>query len=96
MRRIAVAVLLIFSCAVKTSALNALVSHTVFYTYADSAYSPFVEVVWEFDPVSLTFIDQEGAWQARVRVDISFSNETGMLKEDHFIFQTLLHALAYR
>ena len=89
MRQLAGICFLLLSFAFKAgAAITAFVNHKVFYVQKGEAFSPYLEVYWEIDPVSLHFEQIETGWQTRLRVDVRLSNDTGAFSEDHFIFQT--------
>ncbi len=72
-------------------AIEAIVSHTIFYNKGNAnAYNPHIEVYWQVNPVKLHYsTTPEKTIVARIRTDIFFSNRDGVFKEDHFILQTV-------
>ena len=73
-------------------AIDAVVSHTVFYL-PDPAragkYIPSVETYWQVNPRTLQYTTTpEKTIVANVKVNITFTNDAGIIKEDHYILQT--------
>ena len=92
MRKIVICFLLLFSC-IQAIAIEAVVSHTVFYVNdptQNNHMAPDLEIYWQVNPhkVHYTTTPQKTII-ARIKTDIIFSNDAGIIKEDHFILQTL-------
>ena len=84
-------VLLCFSSAY---GIEAVESHSVFFL-PDPVYAgnlnPYVEAYWQINPRSVRYntIPEKGI-VARIKTDVMITNDTGMvLKEDHYIYQTI-------
>ncbi len=92
MRKTAICFFILLS-GLRAMALDAVVSHAVFYIN-DPAHNsqliPNVEISWQVNPhkVHYTTTSQKTII-ARIRTDIVFSNNSGTIKEDHFILQTV-------
>ena len=87
--RLGIYVLLLF-CSVRTLAINATVSHTLFYTQADGRWLPNADVSWQITPRTINFkTTPEKTIVGKVRTDIVFTNATGIIREHHFIMQTV-------
>ena len=92
MRRFSICFFILFSY-MHAHAIEAVVSHTVFYIHnpaANGQLQPNVETSWQINPRTLHYITTpEKAIIARVKTDIVFTNDAGTVKEDHFIFETV-------
>ena len=90
MRRWSGLVLLSLFIGFKTLAIEAVVASTVFYKQEGAKLKPYIEVYWQIAPNSLHFMEPvKGSVIAKVRTDISFMDEYGIvMKEDHYIMQT--------
>lgn len=79
----------LFLC-LKSLAIEAVVAHSLFYKDDGKKLKPYIEVYWQIAPNSLHFTEPvKGNIVAKVRTDISFTDEYGILmKEDHYIMQT--------
>ena len=82
--------LLIFLLPLQATAIEAVSFHTVFY-HADTAY---IEVYWQINPNTVRFTTLNNQWLAKIRTDITFSNDTGIVAENHFILETT-HATSF-
>ena len=86
-------VLLLLLVSARVLAIDALVSHAVFYLPDPSRSNklmPSVEMYWQVNPHSVHYTTTpEKSIIARIKTDIYISNEIGQLKEDHFILQTV-------
>jgi GWxTD domain-containing protein len=83
---------LILLCSLQSLAIEAVVGHTVFYI-PDSEHGgklwPNVETYWQIKPNTVHYkTTPEKTIIARIRTDIVFTNESGIIKQDHFILQT--------
>lgn len=90
-RRLALCISVLL-CAMQASALTALVGHSIFYvpdgTQPDKLV-PSVETYWQIEPSSLHYTTtSDKTIIARIKTDIWFLSEAGIVKEDHFILQT--------
>jgi len=90
MRRWSGLVLLGLFMGFKAMAIEAVVASNIFYKQEGAKLKPYVEVCWQIAPNSLHFTEPvKGSIVAKVRTDISFLDEYGILmKEDHYIMQT--------
>ena len=84
--------LILFSC-LRATAIEAVVSHTVFYVNdpaQNNQLKPNLETYWQVNPRSVhyTTTPQKNII-ARIKTDIAFTNDAGIIKEDHFILQTV-------
>ncbi len=83
-------ILLVFSF--RADAVDAVVSHTIFYLPDSFQHTtkPYVEVYWQISPQSLRFLKTDHhTWETKIRTDIIFSNDKGIVKEDHYLLETL-------
>jgi GWxTD domain-containing protein len=92
MRRL-VACFLLLSASMKVMAIEALVAHDVFYA-PDSTQTgkliPNAEIYWQINPRTLHYVTSpEKTILAHVKADILFTNDSGFIKEDQFILQTI-------
>ena len=91
-RKLGICLLIVFS-SLQAMAIEAVVSHAVFYRQ-DSALpkqlAPNIEIYWQINPRTLHYkTTTEKAIIARIKTDIIIMNETGVIKEDHFILETV-------
>lgn len=79
----------LFLC-LKSLAIEAVVAHSLFYKDDGKKLKPYIEVYWQIAPNSLHFTEPvKGSIIAKVRTDISFMDEYGIvMKDDHYIMQT--------
>ena len=74
-------------------AIEAIVSHTLFYINdpeQNNQLKPSMEVYWQVDPATVHYsTTPEKTIRARIKTDIVFTNDAGIIKEDHFILQTV-------
>ncbi|MCW3123217.1 MAG: hypothetical protein JWQ38_2709 [Flavipsychrobacter sp.] len=84
--------LFVLLCATRALAIDALVSHTLFYApdpKHNNRLAPSVETYWQVNPRSVHYTTTaEKTIIARIRTDIYFFNEDGSVNEDHFILKT--------
>ena len=85
--------LFILLCTTRALAIDALVSHALFYIpdpNHNNRLAPSVETYWQVNPRSVHYTTtSEKTIIARIRTDIYFFNEDGSVNEDHFILKTL-------
>ena len=78
--------------AARILAIDASVAHTLFFLPDSSAggrLSPNVELYWQVNPHTVHFkTNADKKIAAKIRTDIVFTNDEGVLAEDHFILQT--------
>jgi GWxTD domain-containing protein len=81
------ACLLVFA---KAKAIEAVVSKTVFYAQEQGKKGqPFAEIIFQVNPNTIHFYqNRDSLWQSKVETHILFKNETGVVKEEHFLLQT--------
>lgn len=74
-------------------AMDAVVSHTVFYApdpVQNNKLIPNIEVYWLVNPHKVHYTTTpQNTIIARIRTDIVFTNDAGVIKDDHFILQTV-------
>ena len=92
MRKAGICIIMLFFCA-QAIAMDAIVSHTIFYV-SDSTQKnvqkPSFEIYWQVNPKTVHFTTTpEKTIIARIKTDIIFTNDAGIIKEDHFILQTV-------
>ncbi len=68
--------------------IDAAVSHTLFYLQEKGNMKAYVETYWEINPKSIYFVKTDTNISARIKTSIIFSNDSGVVNEDHFILQT--------
>ncbi|HXS38051.1 MAG TPA: GWxTD domain-containing protein [Flavipsychrobacter sp.] len=86
----------LFLFSSSSHALNAVVSHTIFYhqdTIKNSTAKPYIEVYWQIDPASLHYTrvskdTTDKRWSATIKTDITFSNDKGVFFVDGYLLQT--------
>jgi len=86
--------ILLFAC--NALAIEAIVSHAVFYLPDPSRSNrlmPSVEAYWQINPHSVHYTTTpEKTIIARIKTDVVFANEIGILRKDQFILQTIPRA----
>ena len=84
--------ILVMLCSGQVMAIDAVIAHAIFYEprVADNGkLTPGVTTSWQINPHSLHFTTTpEKTIIARIKTDILFTNDAGVIKEDHFILQT--------
>ncbi|MES2702228.1 MAG: GWxTD domain-containing protein [Bacteroidota bacterium] len=92
MRHIIGFLLCLLPAAPRAFAIEASVSHTVFYAphpTLSGKLVPYVETFWQVNPRKLHFsTTPDKKIIARIRTDIVYTGDTGVILEDHFIQQT--------
>lgn len=90
-RRWGLCLFILFS-VVRAFAIEATVTHTVFYP-VDSATGrrgPVADIYWQINPGTIHYsTTAEKTIVARIRTDIVFFDESGIIAEDHFILRTI-------
>ncbi len=85
--------LLILFFSLRVLAIDALVSHTLFYLPDPSRSNklmPSIETYWQINPHTVHYTTTpEKTIIARIKTDIVFMNEIGVFREDHFILRTV-------
>lgn len=75
------------------SAVNALVSHAVFFFNEDvktNSLKPFIEIYWQVDPQSVFFNENTNKqWGAAIQTDLTISTDTGIVAQSHYILTTI-------
>ncbi len=77
----------------RSVAIDASVSHTLFYK-PDPAQTgkllPELEAYWQINPKTLHYnLTPEKTIVARIKTDILFTDSSGIIREDHYILQTV-------
>ncbi len=82
--------LLILFSSIQAHAIEAVLSHTIFYLPdTDGSMKPYVEVAWQANPKSLHYVRSEAkTLSAMIAADIVFSTDTGIVREDRYTLQT--------
>lgn len=81
--------LLCMLCFFRAGAIEVVASHKVFYVPDNNGYSAYAEVYWQIAPSSLLFMEiNPGQLIAKVKTEITFRNETGVVLQDKYIMQT--------
>jgi len=93
----------LFLFSSSSHAINAVVSHTIFYhqdTAKNAPARPYIEVYWQIDPSSLHYkriskdtVDKR--WSATIKTDITFSNDKGVFFTDGYLLQTTPQLQSY-
>lgn len=77
----------------QATAIEAVVSHSVFYLPGSGPATqllPTIDVCWQINPRTLHYTTTpEKKIIARIKTDVVFMNESGVIKEDHFILETV-------
>ncbi|MFI5196345.1 MAG: GWxTD domain-containing protein [Chitinophagales bacterium] len=91
-RKPGICLLIVFS-SLQAQAIEAVVSHAVFYLpdpARQNQLQPGVETYWQINPRTLHYITTpEKTIIARIKTDIIFMNDTGITREDHFVLETV-------
>ena len=82
--------IVIILCAATAHAVEAVVSHVIFYKPAASGKdSAFLEVYWQINPSSLHYHkNEQGELVAQVQTAFSISSDTALLRRDRYVLQT--------
>ena len=91
MRKAGICLIMLFSC-LRSMAIDAVVSHTVFYVdaHATIPYKPVLETYWQVNPRTVHYTTTpQKTIIARIKTDIVFTNDTGIVGQDHFILSTV-------
>ncbi len=96
MRRLVVYTLILLCTAVRAMAIDAIVSHTIFYQ-PDAAHAgklaPVAETYFQVNPRTLHYTtSSEKKIIGRLKADIIFTNDAGIIKEGHYVIQTIPRA----
>src|ERR1019366_3401857 len=97
-RRPGIYFLIILFCPVQAMAIDAIVSHTIFYQQDAKQTGkllllPHIEIYWQIKPNALHYItNQEKKIVANIKTDITFMNDAGIIKQDRYILQTVPRA----
>ncbi len=80
-------------CSLRLLAIDAVVSHTIFYK-PDQANTgklmPSLEIYWRVSPNTLHYVtNDDKKIVGNIKTDILLSNEQGLIKEEHYILQTV-------
>lgn len=90
-RRLGVCIFLLFA-SLRSLAIDAVVSHSVFYLPDPShgnRITPNLEIYWQINQRYLHFTTTpDKSIIARIKTDVVFMNEKGIVRQDHFIMQT--------
>jgi len=77
-------------------AIDAVVAHTVFYSpdpAQNNKLTPVVETYWQINQQTIHYkTTPEKTIVARIKTDIIFMNDTGIINEGHYILQTVPRA----
>jgi len=84
---------LVLLFSLQATAINAVMSHSVFYLddpLKNGQKMPGVEIYWQINPRTLRFTTGDDKMiTAKIKTDIIFISDTGIVKEDHFILKTV-------
>jgi len=96
MIRIPGMLLLLLFCSSRVLAIDAVVAHTIFYQHdqgQNGKLTPIVETYWQINPSTLHYTTTpEKTIIARIKTDIVFTNDTGIVMEDHYVLKTVPRA----
>jgi GWxTD domain-containing protein len=85
-------ILLLF-CAQQAFAIEAVVSHTVFYNQnpaQSGKYGPAVEIYWQINPNTLHYTSNaDKTMSGKIKAEITLSNNSGIIKYDLHYIKTL-------
>lgn len=74
-------------------AIDAIVSHTLFFYSKDGRPQPNVDIYWQINPNTLHYsTNADKSIAARIKTDITLVSETGKVTNDQFILQTVPRA----
>jgi GWxTD domain-containing protein len=85
-------VLIVFfigSC-IKAFAIDAAVSHTLFYLpgASNNEWKAYTEIIWEINPKKLTWAGKDGIYTAKIKTHIACSQNGKIINEDDYILET--------
>ncbi len=81
--------------ALPAAALQALVSHAVFYAADDSkkaSFIPYLELVFEVNPATINWVSHKNAYSAKVITTIEAWVDTGIIFHDQYLLQSAMVA----
>lgn len=88
--------LLILFCTVRCLAIDAVVAHAVFYLpngLQKDKMDPYMEASWQLNPKTLHYnTNAQKEIFARIKTDIVIYDNAGIIKEDHYVLQTVPRA----
>lgn len=81
---------LLLFCTVRSIAIDAVVSHTVFYKEQAGRLVASIDAYWQVNPNTLHYVTTpEKKLAGSIRTDIVFLQNGEKIKEDHYIMQTV-------
>ena len=87
--------LLLFT-SLRTLAIEALVSHTIFYRNDPEQHSkkaPTIEIYWQIDPRTVHYVtNADKMILGHIKTDVVISTDSGIVGEDHFMLNTVPRA----
>jgi GWxTD domain-containing protein len=82
-------ILLLLGIGFKANALNAVLSHSIFYMPAADGHTPYAEVYWQIEPESIVFKElSAGQFTGRIKTEVRLLSDTGVVASDRYILQT--------
>jgi GWxTD domain-containing protein len=73
----------------QTWAIQAVMTHNVFYAPDQNTLKPYVEIYWEIDPNTLLYNKTDNSWKGKIKTDITLSKNGTIVTEEHYILETL-------
>jgi GWxTD domain-containing protein len=83
-RRLGISMLCLFF-SFRLYAIEAVTSHALFFMPFGNTFKPYIELYWQIAPASIHF---DSSYTAKIRTDITISNISGILAQDHYILQS--------
>lgn len=72
----------------KSFALQAVMTHNIFYSPDSGKLKPYVEVYWEIDPNTILFDKKDNLWTGKIQTDIQIFKGNTLVADEHYILQT--------
>lgn len=89
MMRIVVLCCLILFSSLSGFAINAIPSHTIFYTIKGNSAKPYLELYWQVDANTVQFKkDSNQIWTAKLKTELTISCDTGIITQTKYLLKT--------
>ena len=76
----------------ETKAIQAVVMHNIFYAPQEGKalqLQPYIEAYWQVDPKTISYKKENEEWTGKIRTDITISDRSGIVNQEHYILATL-------
>ena len=69
-----------------------MVMHNIFYAPQEGKalqLQPYIEAYWQVDPKTISYKKENEEWTGKIRTDITISDRSGIVNQEHYILATL-------